>query len=53
MVVREIYKLREELNMQVLESRPFDEIYSTSIKIDALITEYYNGKASTKQIQKV
>ena len=49
MIVKEIDTLKEKMEKQIVENRPYDEIYKTSVAIDELLVEYYkmygvNGK---------
>lgn len=37
----EICKLRDELNMSIIEGKDYDIIYSLSVKLDKLIAKYY------------
>ena len=34
--------LKEKMEKQIVENRPYDEIYKTSVEIDELLVEYYN-----------
>ena len=42
MIVKEIDTLKEKMEKQIVENRPYDEIYKTSVAIDELLVEYYN-----------
>ena len=42
MIVKEIDTLKEKMEKQISENRPYDEIYKTSVEIDELLVEYYN-----------
>ena len=44
MVTEEINKLREKLEEQILRNEPYENIYETSIKIDKLVTSFYQEK---------
>ena len=44
MVDEKILKLRRELNDSIKEGKDYDKIYELSIKLDKVITEYYNAK---------
>ena len=44
MVADEINVLRERLEKQISNNVPYNEIYSTSLQIDDLITKYYKNK---------
>ena len=44
MVDEKILKLRRELNESIKYGQNYDEIYELSIKLDKVITEYYNAK---------
>ena len=41
MIVKEIDTLKEKMEKQIVENRPYDEIYETSVAIDKLLVEYY------------
>ena len=53
MITKEINELRDVLETQIIKHKPFNEIYSTSVKIDKLITKYYKEKELLKQLQKI
>ena len=42
MLDERICKLRDELNLSIVEGKDYDIIYNLSIKLDKLIAEYYN-----------
>ena len=41
MLDEKICKLRDELNLSIVEGKDYDIIYNLSIKLDKLIAEYY------------
>ena len=43
MLDERICKLRDELNLSIVEGKDYEIIYNLSIKLDKLIAEYYNG----------
>lgn len=57
MIAKEIDTLKEKMEKQISENRPYDEIYKTSVEIDELLVEYYkrygiNGKLVKKVNEK-
>jgi len=57
MIVKEIDTLKEKMEKQIVENRPYDEIYETSVAIDELLVEYYkmygiNGKIAKEVNEK-
>ncbi len=50
MVADKINKLREKIEKQITNNEPYEEIYSTSMQIDDLITEYYKEKELSEKI---
>lgn len=57
MIVKEIDTLKEKMEKQIVENRPYDEIYETSVAIDELLVEYYkmygiNGKIAKEANEK-
>ena len=38
-----ICKLRDELNLSIVEGKDYEVIYNLSIKLDKLIAEYYKN----------
>ena len=41
MLDERICKLRDELNLSIVEGKDYEIIYNLSIKLDKLIAEYY------------
>ena len=41
MLDEKICKLRDELNLSIVEGKDYEIIYNLSIKLDKLIAEYY------------
>lgn len=41
MMVKEIGTLKRKMEKQIVEKRPYSEIYETSVAIDKLLVEYY------------
>ena len=41
MLVEEIHILKEKMEKQIVENRPYSEIYETSVAIDELLVKYY------------
>lgn len=41
MLVEEINILKEKMEKQIVENRPYREIYETSVAIDELLVKYY------------
>ena len=39
-----ICKLRDELNLSIIQGKDYDTIYKLSIKLDKLIAEFYKNK---------
>ena len=50
MLTEEINELRMKLERQILNKEPYDSIYSTSLQIDKLLTEYYKKQQLSKKI---
>ena len=50
MVADKINKLREKLERQITNNESYEEIYSTSMQIDDLITEYYKEKELSEKV---
>lgn len=44
MLDEKICKLRNELNMSIVQGKDYEIIYNLSIKLDKLIAEYYKIK---------
>ena len=44
-MLEKINVLRDKLERQVLEDRPYDEILNTSRQIDVMLVEYYKSMA--------
>ena len=44
MLDEKICKLRNELNMSIVQGKDYQVIYNLSIKLDKLIAEYYRTK---------
>lgn len=44
MLDEKICKLRNELNMSIIQEKDYEIIYNLSIKLDKLIAEYYKTK---------
>lgn len=45
-MLEKINVLRDKLESQVLENRPYDEILKTSRQIDVMLVEYYKSMAN-------
>lgn len=43
MLDERICKLRDELNLSIVEGKDYEIIYNLSIKLDKLIAEYYKN----------
>lgn len=41
MLVKEIGTLKQKMEKQIVENRPYSEIYETSVAIDKLLVKYY------------
>ena len=44
MLDEKICKLRNELNMSIVQGKDYEIIYNLSVKLDKLIAEYYKTK---------
>lgn len=44
-ILREIEMLRQQLHLLIDENASYDKIYTKSIELDLLISEFYNGTA--------
>lgn len=49
MLTEKINELRAKLESQILNNEPYDNIYSTSLQIDKLLTEYYKNQQLAKK----
>lgn len=48
-MLNKINMLREKLDKQILEERPYDEILETSREIDRLLVEFYKDSTPIKE----
>ena len=48
-MLNKINTLREKLDRQILEDKPYDEILETSREIDKLLVEFYNKGTPIKE----
>lgn len=48
-MLNKINMLREKLDKQILEGRPYDDILETSREIDRLLVEFYKDSTPIKE----
>ena len=48
-MLNKINMLREKLDKQILDERPYDEILETSREIDRLLVEFYKDSSPIKE----